>query len=53
MGRLFQLFGTADLDLMGGEVPRKFPWVGGKPNRIPASAPMGGAMAAAFSKLKG
>jgi len=26
---------------------------GGKPNRAPASAPMGGAMAAAFSKLKG
>ena len=26
---------------------------GGKPNRVPASAPMGGAMAAAFSKLKG
>jgi uncharacterized protein len=26
---------------------------GGKPNRGPASAPMGGAMAAAFSKLKG
>ncbi|MBU4498777.1 MAG: hypothetical protein KKG40_01070, partial [Gammaproteobacteria bacterium] len=25
---------------------------GGKPNRAPASAPMGGAMAAAFSKLK-
>jgi uncharacterized protein len=25
----------------------------GKPNRAPASAPMGGAMAAAFSKLKG
>jgi len=26
---------------------------GGKPNRAPVSAPMGGAMAAAFSKLKG
>jgi uncharacterized protein len=26
---------------------------GGKPNRAPASAPVGGAMAAAFSKLKG
>jgi protein Tex len=26
---------------------------GGKPDRAPASAPMGGAMAAAFSKLKG
>ncbi|MBU1396525.1 MAG: RNA-binding transcriptional accessory protein [Gammaproteobacteria bacterium] len=26
---------------------------GGKPNRAPAPAPMGGAMAAAFSKLKG
>ncbi len=26
---------------------------GGKPNRAPASAPMGGAMAAAFTKLKG
>ncbi|OYW35958.1 MAG: RNA-binding transcriptional accessory protein [Hydrogenophilales bacterium 12-61-10] len=26
---------------------------GGKPNRAPAAAPMGGAMAAAFSKLKG
>ncbi|HQT34707.1 MAG TPA: Tex family protein [Thiobacillus sp.] len=26
---------------------------GGKPNHAPASAPMGGAMAAAFSKLKG
>ena len=26
---------------------------GGKPNRAPASTPMGGAMAAAFSKLKG
>jgi uncharacterized protein len=25
---------------------------GGKPNRAPAAAPMGGAMAAAFSKLK-
>ena len=26
---------------------------GGKPNRTPASAPTGGAMAAAFAKLKG
>ena len=26
---------------------------GGKPHRAPASAPVGGAMAAAFSKLKG
>jgi uncharacterized protein len=25
----------------------------GKPNRAPAAAPVGGAMAAAFSKLKG
>ena len=32
--------------------PQRDPRGQGKPNRAPASAPMGGAMAAAFSKLK-
>ena len=39
---------TAQRDNRGQGKP-----AGGKPNRAPASAPVGGAMAAAFSKLKG
>jgi tetratricopeptide (TPR) repeat protein len=31
--RMFALLGTPDLDLKGGQVPRKFIWAKGKPNR--------------------